>query len=359
VGVEGEEELTRALRYLKEVKGLNPEIIVHDFFAPDCKAVTNVFGQDKSAIDPFHVMQLLNRAIRKDLSRFCKQRCGAELRDLQKLTTFVGLLQATLKTTSQIALSSLPVLPTVEKGIGIASMCEKITRKVLPLLQIVDSALFFSELRKILAELSQESNLLIKAFVLALEAKLPKHALTPKAHHRMATELLKKLKKMYVEARTPLEMEQTKFNRRKWALFYQPNRLTPERATLILNFLTRYPALQSYRDLTLSVGSIYRLPLEFVKDQLIDELIIRPEWGEELKTAITTIKKHKEEILRFREFFQRHPTFPKRCRANTEYLNPLFKAIFRTGKYLKGWGRLENEIEMQLGGEVRNFISTL
>jgi len=64
-------------------------------------------------------------------------------------------------------------------------------------------------------------------------------------------------------------------------------------------------------------------------------------------------------ILRFREFFLKHPDLPKQCRANTEYLNQKFKEVFRSGLYLKGWGRIENELRLQMGGEIRNFLPAL
>ncbi len=50
---------------------------------------------------------------------------------------------------------------------------------------------------------------------------------------------------------------------------------------------------------------------------------------------------------------------PKKCRANTEYINTHFRAIFRTGLFLKGWDRIENELQLRLGGEVRNFVRAL
>jgi len=32
---------------------------------------------------------------------------------------------------------------------------------------------------------------------------------------------------------------------------------------------------------------------------------------------------------------------------------------FQSGLYLRGWDRLENELQFHMGGEVRNFVASL
>lgn len=105
---------------------------------------------------------------------------------------------------------------------------------------------------------------------------------------RTAVDLLKKLKTVYVEARHSLQSAQVKFSKARWVLFYQPERVTPERARLLFRLLAQYPELQPYRDLTLRVGSIYRLPLAEVKPEIIDGLVARDDYGPEVRAAIAT-----------------------------------------------------------------------
>jgi len=359
VGVEGEAEVTRALQYLKDIKHIEPEIIVHDFFAADCKGTANVYGEEKSAIDPFHVMQEVNRAIVKDLVHFRKRLFSTELHELQTLTTIINKLQKQFKKLNSFSQPLLQLLPIIDPTHNIGQFCLKITKTIFALIESADPTIFFDRLNQILTDFHQDSHLALKAFAMAVEDHLPKHSITEKNYSRTIMDLLKKLKTLYNESRKPIKAQQSKFSKRKWALFYQPNKLTVDRAKMLTKFLTQYPTLQQYRDLTLTIGSIYRLPLPLLKDQIIDDLQIQENWGEELKTAIMTLKKNRDSILRFRAFFEKYPKLPKKCRANTEYLNLKLKKVFQSGLYLKGWDRLENELELQMGGEIRNFLTAL
>ena len=359
MGVEGEIEVERALRDVKDDLHIDPQMVVHDFVPASCSATEKVYGIEKSAIDPFHVMQEINRAIRKDLTCYRKKRFTAELHECHLFSKVVNDFQKFFKLNLKLPSNPESCLPNVEITHKTGQSALDMTRLVLEIVKITDYTLFFVVLRQRLRQLHQSSELNIKAFAMAIEEHLPTRSTTQKAYIRTVLDLFKKLKTFYAEARRPIKTQQTKFNKRKWALFYQPENLNLDRVKLLTRFLAIYPELQPYRDLTLSMGSIYRLPLTLLKDQLIDQLPIREEYSDDLKTAIATIKKHKAEILRFREFCQKNPKLPKKCRANTEYINQHFHEIFQSGLYLKEWNRLENEIELQMGGQVRNFISAL
>ena len=140
------------------------------------------------------------------------------------------------------------------------------------------------------------------------------------------------------------------------AIFYQPEKLTPKRARSLIKFLKAYPELNSYRELTLTIGSIYCLPLNLIHKNIIDDLIPKKEWGAELQACIKTFKRKMADIFRFVDFFKQNPDLPKRCRANMEYQNRPVKQIFKTGNNLKCMDRIENELCLHLGGQVRNLL---
>ncbi|MHA1147437.1 MAG: hypothetical protein ACTSR8_04265, partial [Promethearchaeota archaeon] len=89
----------------------------------------------------------------------------------------------------------------------------------------------------------------------------------------------------------------------------------------------------------------------------IDALTQSPEYSDKLNTAIATLKKYKSEIIAFAEVFLEHPELGKACRANMEWINKHVKAPFKAGLNRQSLEHVINRMELQLGGEVRNFIS--
>lgn len=83
--------------------------------------------------------------------------------------------------------------------------------------------------------------------------------------------------------------------------------------------------------MTLQIGAIYRSNIEDIDGHRIDDLVIKPYFSSKLQTAINTIKKFKNSILRFVEVFKNDKSLAKTYRANMEYRNKPFKAPFRAG----------------------------
>jgi hypothetical protein len=220
-----------------------------------------------------------------------------------------------------------------------------------------DFQMFFNQLQSLLLQLRQSRDFAELAFAMAIQELLPKRSLTIKGINRLRMALLTKLKTFCRDIRKPIDMDEKEFNKTRKVLFFQPERLIdprfPKRQSMLDTLLTKHPALDVYRVLTLRVGSIYRLPLADISDQLIDGIDIQESWGDRLVTAITTFKKFKPAILRFREFFQNNPSLPKRSRCNTEYVNGPIRRIFASGAYLKNHNRIKNELRVHFSCDVR------
>lgn len=353
MGVESQENAVQALRYVKEVLKIDPDIVVSDLSPKILSGTVEVFGEEKIALDPFHVMQNVNRAILKDLRRFRKRRFTAEKQELDQLKHYVCNLQKKTISTNLQEVQALKINDSHEK----AQNCLQITKSMLPMLQCLKPKSFFEKLTDRIEDMRVSPELPIKAYALSLKDKLPKNARNLKTMQRLKPEILKKLKTLYRECQQPLKEEQRRFNKTRWALMYQPEHLNSKRAEFLTQFLTKYPELNSYRDLTLSIGSIYRLPNEFVYTKMLDSLPISPEWGNEIQACISTLKRYSASIFRFKGFYAKHKNAPKKCRANMEYQNVKVRHIFGSGNYLKNMNRIQNEMQQQLGGVVRNFIS--
>ncbi len=62
-------------------------------------------------------------------------------------------------------------------------------------------------------------------------------------------------------------------------------------------------------------------------------------------------------IIELAKVFLEHPELGKACRAIMEWLNKRAKAPFKASLNRQGLDHIVNRIELQLGGEVRNFIN--
>ena len=93
MGVENQQNIANSLRYAKETMNIHPEIVVHDLSPNIFAGVAEVYGSDTSAADPFHVMQLVNRAIQKDLGRYHRRKYGKKIDGLKKLRKLICSLQ--------------------------------------------------------------------------------------------------------------------------------------------------------------------------------------------------------------------------------------------------------------------------
>ncbi len=322
MGVENSENAARSLKYIKEELQINPEIIVHDLSPNLIKATCDVFGYEKMAFDPFHVMQALNRAILKDLNAYRDQHFTNEKKQLLKLRNFVNSIQRDLKKEpQQIGHDLIDKIPEINPNNQSTLNSVALTSKILFLLSIEDKVAFFSELKSFLSSISTELDEALLNFVALMREKLPKREPTQKGVHRLKIELLKRLKKYFLFKRKPFEEKQREFNKNKYILFYSPENLDSARIKLLSDFLDKYPSLNKYRLLTLRVGSIYRLPLEKVNASIILDLEEDSNYGSELISCLKTFKKYNEVIIRFHYFFKAHPDMPKCSRANREFAN--------------------------------------
>ncbi len=356
VGVENATTMTNTLIHAKENLNIIPEIIVHDLSPNILAAVKNVFSEDHSAIDPFHVMQELNRAIMKDLSRYQRKIYSDRINKLTNLRDMVTKYQKQKITFGEWESQLNEDDFRDELDINIL-LCCSITSELLQTLEIQDNLIFFEILRQNINYYKQDYHPEVIQLAIQLESKLPKRTTSDKACIRVKSEVLRKLKSFYLGFRKPITKEKIRFNKQRYVLFYQPENLTEKRIEILNEFLSDHPNLNQYRDLTLHVGSIYRLPQNQIHNELIADIHISSKWGDKLKACMKTFKKNVKAILRFREFFENHPELPKRCRANMEYSNPRVKQIFRSGKNLKSMNRIQNELKLQIGGEVRNLLS--
>lgn len=357
MGVENFENACRTLITVKVQAPIEPFIITCDFNPSLIAAIKYVFPNSAVQIDGFHIMQELNNGIKRDLKHYAKREFREEINDFIELRTFLNTLQEKRNKIDLLCASQIPPIKEIKRSHVDAWMCKGVIERMLVMLTIQEPDTFFITLNLELTALLKEHGSILSEFCGALREKFPKRKFTVKGRNRVQGELLKKLKTLCVNVRRPLQEEVSGFSKERFIIFKQPENVTEAVREHLMDFLDRHPSLNEYREMTLMVGEIYREPYHLVDGRQIDALTQKPEYSGKLNTAIATLKKHKAEIIAFAEVFLDHPELGKACRANMEWLNKRVKAPFKASLNRQSLDHVVNRMELQLGGEVRNFIS--
>jgi len=316
-----------------------------------------VYGENVIQIDLFHVMQLLNNGIKADLLKYREKRFDAERQELCSLRNWVNSIQKIVNDVRDfsIALRIIGNLPEVKSTHKSSSKCAKLTSEVLELLRLDAPTQFFKELREFLNGLNGTNDQLAN-FSNNMLNVMPKKRFTEKGMLRVKKEILKKLKTYYLELRKPIDEESVQFHHNFHIVFFQPEKLTLKRKEKLASFLTLHPELKKYREMTLLVGELSRLPYDKIDGHQIEDLRESPLYSNKLNTAIRTIKKQEANILRFVDFFKQNPELSKAQRSNMEFHNKKFKEPFESGNNLLKKERVIGRLNTQLSGKVEWFL---
>ncbi len=302
-------------------------------------------------------MQLLNNGIKADLLKYREKRFDAERRELCSLRNWVNSIQKIVNDVRDfsIALRIIGNLPEVKSTHKSSSKCAKLTSEVLDLLRLDAPTQFFKELREFLNGLNGTNDQLANFSDNMLNV-MPKKRFTEKGMLRVKKEILKKLNTYYLELRKPIDEESVQFHHDFHIVFFQPEKLTLKRKEKLVSFLTLHPELKKYREMTLLVGELSRLPYDKIDGHQIEDLRENPLYSNKLNTAIRTIKKQEANILRFVDFFKQNPELSKAQRSNMEFHNKKFKEPFESGNNLLKKERVIGRLNTQLSGKVEWFL---
>jgi len=353
VGVENNKNVTDTLNYLIEKYDINPQLITSDFSPNITGPICKIFGEEKLQIDGFHVMQELNRGIRTDLLLYRKELFSFEIQELESLRNWVSNIQKEYKITGKYRIDLDIIKKTVVLNINKSQNYLQAVIDSIDVLNEINLDKFAFNLKNLLNKLERSLDENIRSFYSNLKNILPKGEITSKGQIRIKNEILKKLKSLFLAYRSKLEQKNKKFNKDYWILFCQPERMTEKRKTLLKEFISNYPELEEYRQMTLSIGEIYRQNISEVDGSQIDELKIKTKFSDKLKTAIKTIKKFKDSIIRFSKVFKNDSKLAKVSHVSMEYINNKFKAPFKKGFNRSGTETIKRKLSLQMGCEVQ------
>ena len=290
VGVENNKNVTDTLNYIIEKYGVNPKIITSDFSPNITGPICDIFGKEKLQIDGFHVMQELNRGIRTDLLLYRKELFTFEIQQLESLRNWVSNIQKEYSKTGKHRID----LNLIKKSLALKNYKSQSYLQVViestKVLKENNEEKFRFNVKKLLNKLERSLDENIRDFYSKIKNRLPKGKITYKGQIRIKNEILKKFKSLFLSYRSKLTQKNKKFNKDYWVIFCQPDRMTEKRILLLKEFISNYPELEEYRQMTLSIGDIYRQSISVVDGYQIDDLRIKTKYSDTLKTAIKTIK---------------------------------------------------------------------
>jgi len=353
VGIENSKNVSDTLNYIVEKYGINPKLITSDFSPNITGPICEIFGADKLQIDGFHVMQELNRGIRTDLLLYRKELFTNEIQELESLRFWVSNIQKEYNRSGKYEIDLNAIKKSTDLNNFKSQECLQVVIDSIKVLKILELDRFEFDLINLLIKLERSLDENISNFCSKIKRILPKGKITNKGQIRIKNEILKKLKALFLSYRSVLEQKNKKFNKDYWVLFCQPEKMTEKRIILLNEFISDYPELKEYRQITLSIGEIYRQKISEVDGYQIDELKIKTKYSDKLKAAIKTIKKFKDSIIRFSKVFKSKFNLAKASHVSMEYINNKFKAPFKKGYNRSSIENIKRRLSLQMGCEVQ------
>lgn len=353
VGIENNQNVLNTLKIVKEKYKLDPDLIICDFSPNIIGPVCELFGIDKLQIDGFHVMQELNRGIRHDLLTYKNKMFVNEIQEFKLMRKWLSCIQKDYVDTGLFSYDLKILAQSINNEHNYSSICLNIINLLIPILKVDLSFLFETELKEINKILLKQPDDNISWLVSELVKDFPKREFTNKGIIRYKNYVLKKLKTLLVKYRLILERENKEFYRNYWILFCQPETMTEERIKVLESFLSKYAELEEYRNMTLSIGEIYRKDILEIDGTQIDNLVVKNYYSDKLKAAIKTIKKYKNSIIRFAITFKNQSKIGKLCHSSMEHLHNKVKLPFKFGFNRCSLDTVKNKLQLQLGCEVQ------
>ena len=353
VGIENNINVLNTLKIIKEKYNINPAIITCDFSPNIIGPICEVFGEEKLQIDGFHVMQELNRGIRTDILNYKKKMFVSEIQDLKFFRKWLSKVQKNYQKTGTFDYDLETLTKNVDSTHVCSSNCLNVITSIFNLFKDELDPFFQMKLKEHLLNLKNQLDDNVYLFSNTILEALPKRELTDNGIFRIKILIIRKLKSLFVIFRLALEQEIKQFNKNYWIIFCQPETMTVKQNELLEQVLSKYKALKEYRNMTLSIGELYRKEISEITGSQIDNLVLKNYYSEKLKSAIKTIKKYKFSIIRFVTTFKNKPKVAKVCHSSMEHLHNKVKLPFKFGYNRCKLETVTNKLQIQLCFEVK------
>jgi len=296
-----------------------PKLITVDFSGSWDGPIEQVFPGSKIQRCEFHAIQLLNRAILKDLTGFGRERFASQIKELRQFSRCLKK-EMPVKKMRKTKWTCKPVLNSLPHYV--------ILRK---LKRIKDVTGFTNSFFGFLRKLNEGKSQFDLFFAEELTRRLPINGLTAKNLKYFKKKIFQAQRKVLRVFREQIEGEKKRFSECRFLLLTRPERLSARNQEILTQFLSDYPEFQKYRDLSLDLGEIFRLTSRRQAEKRLKNLEIWEDAHLDLKAAIKTLKTHHAELLRFHEVVASNEELNSRkgIRCVAEYQMRAIKKLYR------------------------------
>lgn len=284
---ENELESTKFCQALSNLLGKPPETITVDFNPAWDLAIKKVFPESIIIRDGFHTVQLINRAILKELSWISNKIFTSAIKEVKKLYQLVK--EDKFKGKSSIF---QPINEAVAEFKSLYFL-------LVDLSKINDLSTFYQRFGEVIIELrNKNTNSSIK-LCKELINRLPQNGLTEKNLKYYRIQVKSAFSCINREFRRNLEQKRKEFNKIKYLLLKRPEKFSDFEQTSLDEFLINYPNFKKYRELSLRISNIYHTTPQMLNKSIILDIKLWENAHPELKAAVKTVKKNVDEILNF------------------------------------------------------------
>jgi hypothetical protein len=316
---ENEEEVTNFLKRLKTILPKDPFLILIDFSAALAAAAVNVFPNAKIGHDYFHTTKLFYDALLKEMMRLQKQAFILPIKECQQLN------RHTLACEKSNSLSSLQL-----KEVVLLDSWNRY-REFFSLIFATDAKHFIILWDQLKQSSSYTSWKFGAEFINSLEATFPNCGITEKNYQKIWERgcqiwrrLVRNLKKEWFTGKKG-------FSKARYSILTKLKENHCKNTTELEIALQKYPFLQPIRDGVLKFHEQFSISNKQPKSLAFLQDLIKKETHEKLKSAITTLIEHEEEIFVYEQISLKHPELRKgkSIRSNHEEINLPLRRVAR------------------------------
>lgn len=339
---ENEQEITTLCLLLEEKLKEHPKSIVTDYKPAWDLGIKKVFPKSLIIRDGFHTVQLINRAIFKELVALSNNIHVEPIKETKQLYWAIKK-----DAWHGDDISFIPKHDVLKEFKFIYTL-------LVALYNIKDHVSFTEELGVIMSALQKldtENSLFLWN---ELIRRLPKNGLTRKNVKYYKKKLKGALSLAMREFRRQLEREKKHFNVMRYVLVKREENFNCNDFNLLQDFLKKFPEFTKYRELSLRISNIYHVSPQLLTDSIITGIILWDDAGAPLKAAVKTLKKNVREIFNFKRAFRKKVPneFYKRVRTGPEHAMRKVKDVIRDRFGLRTPEMSKFYLEHQLGCQV-------
>ena len=284
---ENEQEITRFCKALKPPLKSAPKTIVVDYKPAWDLAIKKVFPSSLIIRDGFHTVQLINRAILKELKSISVNFFASNINEVKRLYRLIN----------EDDWKGRLVQPS--SGSEVLKEFANYYLLFVDLFKSTTLDSFYKSFGEVFLKIRNSNGMFSENLCKELINRLPINGFTEKSLKYYRKKVKGALSLVMRQFRQGLEQDKREFDHVRYLLLKRPEKLSEFERLKIKNFLLKFPKFKRYRDLSLRISNIYHTHPKLLKNSIISDIKLWSNPHPAVKAAVKTLKKNVNEIFNF------------------------------------------------------------